>query len=210
MALSNYTDLKAAVATWLHRSDLTTEIVDFIALGESRLNKTLRLLQMETTASLSLTSGNSSVSLPSGYLEHIDLRYDADLYRPTQKSQAELSRVKSDGSGQPEYFAIGPTILFERAADQTYALTQTHYKRWDIATDSTNWLLTNAPDAYLYAALLEAGAFAKKGDVTVWAEAYGRAIKELNRLDGRTRRNSVQRVDRALVGRRSFNITRGY
>ena len=39
MALSNYTELKTAIANWLNRSDLTSEISDdFIKLTEADFN----------------------------------------------------------------------------------------------------------------------------------------------------------------------------
>ena len=38
MALANYSDLQSAVAGWLNRTDLTSQIPDFIALAESKLD----------------------------------------------------------------------------------------------------------------------------------------------------------------------------
>ena len=42
MALSTYTELKASVADWLNRTDLTSVIPDFIALAEAQIERTLR------------------------------------------------------------------------------------------------------------------------------------------------------------------------
>jgi len=39
MALSNYTELKASVADYLNRSDLTAAIPDFISLTEAKLKR---------------------------------------------------------------------------------------------------------------------------------------------------------------------------
>ena len=48
MAVSTYTELKASIANWLNRSDLTDEIADdFIKLTESDFNAKLRIRQME-------------------------------------------------------------------------------------------------------------------------------------------------------------------
>jgi hypothetical protein len=44
--ITNYTDLKATVADYLARTDLTTQIPDFITLAENRLRRDLRLRQM--------------------------------------------------------------------------------------------------------------------------------------------------------------------
>ena len=49
MAISNYTELKTAVANWLDRDDLTDRIPEFIALAESRFNRLLRIRAMESS-----------------------------------------------------------------------------------------------------------------------------------------------------------------
>ena len=48
MALTNYTTLKAAIANFLARDDLTSEIDDFIDLTEADFNRRLRIRAMET------------------------------------------------------------------------------------------------------------------------------------------------------------------
>ncbi len=39
MALSNYTDLKTAVASWMKRSDVTAKVPDYITLAEKKIVK---------------------------------------------------------------------------------------------------------------------------------------------------------------------------
>ena len=46
MALTTYTELKASLADWLNRSDLTTTIPDFISLAEAQIERQLRTRQM--------------------------------------------------------------------------------------------------------------------------------------------------------------------
>ena len=46
MALTTYTELKASLADWLNRTDLTAAIPDFITLAESQMERQLRLRQM--------------------------------------------------------------------------------------------------------------------------------------------------------------------
>ena len=47
MALNNYANLKTAIANFLARDDLTTEIDDFIDLTEADFNRRLRIRAME-------------------------------------------------------------------------------------------------------------------------------------------------------------------
>ena len=42
MALTTYTELKASIADFLNRDDLTTVIPDFITLAESQINRDVR------------------------------------------------------------------------------------------------------------------------------------------------------------------------
>ena len=48
MAISNYSELKAAIADWLDRSDLTDSIPDFITLAETRHRRDFKIRRMET------------------------------------------------------------------------------------------------------------------------------------------------------------------
>lgn len=215
MSISTYAELQTSVATWLHRSDLTANIVDFITLAEKRLNRRLRLLAMETVVTPTLSAAATSVDFPDRFLEHIDLRYQQYDYRPTQISVRELSSLTDDDQGQPNYFAISSKYEFNRPSDQDYTMIITYFKGFDIAADNTNWLLTNAPDAYLYATLLEAGAFIKDASrLQTWSSGLEQSIKDLNQKDAKSRSQVVVRVDNGLnpAYNRSgnFDIRRGY
>jgi len=67
MALSTYTELKASVADWLNRTDLTTIIPDFIALAEAQIERTLRTRQMIVRTTASIDTEYSAV--PADFLE---------------------------------------------------------------------------------------------------------------------------------------------
>ena len=102
-------------------------------------------------------------------------------------------------------------MIFELIADQTYSILLNYFKKFDVASDSINWLLTNAPDAYLYSALIEAKGYIKNlQDLSLWADGLTVAINDLTRLDNRTRRNATMRLDSALVRTGRFDINRGF
>ena len=46
MSLSTYSDLQTSIANYLARSDLTSQIPDFITFAENRLRRELRIRQM--------------------------------------------------------------------------------------------------------------------------------------------------------------------
>ena len=66
MALANFTDLKASIADFLNRSDLTDVIPDFIKLTESDLNRQLRTREMSVRTRAPLDS--QYLQLPEDYL----------------------------------------------------------------------------------------------------------------------------------------------
>ena len=68
MALNSYSALKTSIANWLNRSDLTTEIEDFIVLAEKDFNSKLRIRQMVSTDS-SFSINAETVALPTGFLQ---------------------------------------------------------------------------------------------------------------------------------------------
>ena len=59
MAFTSYSELKTTIANYLARSDLTTQIPDFIRLAEIRLQRDLRTRQMLVVATASTTGGDS-------------------------------------------------------------------------------------------------------------------------------------------------------
>ena len=59
--ISTYTDLQTAVAQWMHRTDLTALIPDFIALTEEKLNRYLRTKDNETTLSPTAIVNNREI-----------------------------------------------------------------------------------------------------------------------------------------------------
>ena len=68
MALTSYSTLKASVANWLNRTDLTDEIADdFIALTEADFNSKLRIRKMINQATITIDS--ETESLPTGFLQ---------------------------------------------------------------------------------------------------------------------------------------------
>ena len=210
MSIATLAELKTALDTETSRSDI--DWTDYITRGEARLNRKLRLLSQETSTTFTLSCGDSTQALPTGFIEHIDLFYTDDNYQPTQQSLYSLQETASTGSGRPYYFAIGSVIQFERSADQDYGFTHRYYKKFDLITDSTgNSLLSNAPDAYIYATL---SAFYMRAKDTQGVQSnlnlLDGVIAELNTMDGRSRGQARLSVDSGLVPSRTFDINRGF
>jgi hypothetical protein len=84
MAFTSYTTLKSTIADYLARSDLTTQIPDFIRLAEERLRRDLRIRQMLKVATATTTADDATVSLPADFLAMKDLHLDTTPVRVLQ------------------------------------------------------------------------------------------------------------------------------
>lgn len=211
MALATYTELQAAVQSWLNRNDSQLPITDFIELAEAEANSRVRVKQNMTTATLSLVAGNNYVALPADCLEEVELNWADSTDQLNRVSYNDLDYARGAGnSGRPLAYAInGTNINFNCTADATYSLTLRYYEAWDLVGDSTNWLLLNHPDVYLFGALAEANAWL--GDTGQAEYSRGRresAIQRALLADSRTK-GAVLRSDAALLRSGPFNITTG-
>ena len=76
MAIIDQVTLRTGVADWLNRSDLTdAQLDDFISIGEARLYEELRVPPLEALNGFSVVAANSSITIPEGLIEPIELKY---------------------------------------------------------------------------------------------------------------------------------------
>ena len=211
MALANYDNLKDAILTEFSRNDtgFVNGLADFILRGEAVLNRRLRTHQMRATTNVSLSSSNSTASLPTGFLSDIDLYHTDDLSQLSMATDKDLIYWGSSSSGKPALYRVGATIFeFERPADQNYTLKSIYYKANTLTSDGTNWLLTNYPDAYLYASCFEAAA-SRQADkrMALYKPLRDEIIEEINRMNSKTQGRLRMRHDATLGTERRFNIS---
>lgn len=212
MALSNFTELKAAIADWLDRSDLTDRIPDFITLAEARLNRELRIRAMEYRSTMTLSAGQKYHALPGGYLQMRNLQLNTNPTTPLEYITPEmLDRLYgSDVTGKPTaYSLIGDEIQLAPVPDSDYELEMAFYEQFaplgDGVTGGTvtsNWLSLNAPDVILYGALIEAEPFIKNDErMSLWLQAYKEAVDKIQKADERDRHSgSTMRVRNVYSG----------
>jgi len=204
MALSDYSSLQTSVASYMARSDLTSNIPDFITLFEAEANRSLRTRQMEITQSTTPTSG--TFSLPTDYVGWKTVTWSAGgLSRSLQYVHpSELPELYPDSpAANPRVFSIlgttdqiGYVQLMPTAND---AVNFTYYQKITnlstTAGSTTNWLLLAHPDAYLAGAMTEACVFVKDYDTgAIWKSRRDALFDEITNLDERTRGPSAIRV----------------
>ncbi|MEH6435777.1 phage adaptor protein [Massilia sp. DD77] len=206
MPFANYTELRAAVVGWLHRSDLAGQIPDFIDLAERRFNRIAQVRLMENEVPLTLTAGSRSIALPDGFTAPLAV-WLADVQpRDVLSAVVPEQLPVSSQAGRPRYWAVdGGNLAFDCPADAAYPVTLRYrggFKLNDAAP--TNTLLTKYPDLYLYGTLLESAPRIRDADsLALWQVMYDRAVKEINQAESRSRAVAPLRTELAdLVGLR--------
>lgn len=182
MSITNYTDLKATIASYLARSDLTAQIPDFIQLAETRLRRELRIRQMLKVVTTATVAGDGTVELPSDYLQMRDLHINTNPVQSlTYQSPSNFYRnTNSAISGVPlQYTVLAQEFQFAPIPDGIYTLQMIYYSTPPYLTTSntSNVFLANCPDLLLYGALGEAESYLMNDPrLQTWASLYDRGL----------------------------------
>jgi len=199
MAISTFAELKTATANWLDRSDLTDRIPEFIALAEARFNRILRIRDMETVSTaISTTGGTREYSLPTGFVQMKEFHLTTDPLTPLAYITPEMmTRLwAGSSSGKPEVFTvIADNVRLGPSPDAVYTTSMLYYKTFTALSDdaTTNDMLTNNPDVYLYGTLLEAEPFIMNDErVQLWGMAFKQAVDDIQNQDNKDRHSGSQ------------------
>jgi hypothetical protein len=195
MSITTYTELQTAIGNWLDHSLFTSRIPEFIVLFEATANRKLRVRQMETSTTLTLSSG--SVSLPSDYLAWRRVTW-------TGSSRVELQFVHpsylqaaypTSPSDTPRIFTIEGSTLKIRPVDSTSLEFDYFQKIPALATTDPNWLLTAHPDLYLFGSMVEAEMFGVNDErMPLWKARRDEIFDEIDKLSNRSRGAGAMRV----------------
>lgn len=197
MSITNYSDLKATIASYLARSDLTEVIPSFIRLAEIRLRRDIRIRQMLKSATTSTVGGDQTVALPTDFLQLRDLFVQTNPVKPvTYLTPSVFSRnARVTESGVPfQYTIIASEFKFAPVPDSAYTLEILYYFAPEFLTDSntSNEFLANCADLLLYGALVEAEPYLMNDNrITVWANMYDRGVASLSAADDASENSGV-------------------
>lgn len=187
----NYTDISAKVADWINRGDLSTRIPDFIALAEERMNRALRVRQMES--SLAATAITNNLITPAADVIDVKALWVPNYERTPLKPQTLESVIAGGYQGLPTMYAWdGADLRFDGAGDVQGVL---YVKIPALATALTNWVSEGPWSLYLWGALMEASLFVK--DSASAATWEGRFLQVIDELQGNDRRRSGPMTARA-------------
>ena len=193
MAISTYSELQTAVANWLDRDDLTARIPEFIALAEARFNRILRLRSMEAKYTANTVAGQRNLALPANYIQMRNFQVNSNPLTPLSYVTPEIYDRLWGGStsGTPKFYTIlANEVSFGPIPASVMQVEMLFYKKFDnlSVTTTTNLLLTDAPDIYLYGSMLEAEPFIMNDErVPLWATALERAVTDMQEQDNKDR-----------------------
>jgi hypothetical protein len=188
--IANYADLQAALTDLLNRPDLVNQPATWIQLAEAQMSRTIRSRWMLSRSQTFSITGEY-VSMPTDYVGVKSFAVTSQTpYVPltfqTPERMDDMAWSRSTYNACPTDFTVlGSEFRFSPVPDQTYTAQLTYYQRIPaLATNSTNWLLTNHPDAYLYGAALQSVPYLSDDDrVEMWAQVFQQIINDINTND---------------------------
>ena len=159
--ITNYATLQSTIADYLNRADLTSQIQTFIQFVEADLNTRLRNREMIVNATA--TSDGQFVALPPDWLEAINMMIvgGQSPLRYITPDEAD-TLIKAQTYTRTRFYSMttGVIELVPPAVDDI-TIDMVYYGKIPALSNAntTNWLLTKAPDVYLYGALSHAAPF---------------------------------------------------
>jgi hypothetical protein len=192
--ITDYASLATAIQEYLARDQDDTlggRIPSFIQMFEAKMNRELFVRQMETRATVVVDTTSSEpefISLPADFQSMRRVRLASVTGKPCLefKSGTQMDEYRFSTAnvvGQPRYFTVfGEEIELAPTPGAAYTIEMV-YRANIPALTTTNWLLTLAPDLYLYGCLLESAPYIKE-DVRLqtWGALYRSALDSLNNL----------------------------
>jgi hypothetical protein len=191
VSLNTYTALKDAIADWLNRTgqtELEARAGDFITLFESLFDKQdIRHPKSSVRATATIT--DEYTVLPSDFLEMQRLRTTGGsegwtTHRYVTPEELEDDKANSSADGRPHLFTVVGNEIQIRpySTDSTLTLEMVYWSRVPELGPSvtSNWLLIDAPEAYLFGALCEAAPFIRDDErVALWTAKRDQAVASL-------------------------------
>lgn len=181
--ITNYATLQSAIADYLNRQDLTSQIPMFIQFCEADLNTRLRCREQIVRAEA--ISDNEFVQLPGDWLEAINLQIvdGVSPLRFVTLDEADIIKKAQRYQSVAAYSLMNGAIELVPGPSDNVEIEMVYYGKVPALSNAapTNWLLTKAPDVYLYGALTHAAPFLLDDQrIAVFGAFYSQRVQSLN------------------------------
>jgi hypothetical protein len=194
--IRNYTEVNSNVFT-------SSVINTFITMGENRILRDIDLDVFKKESTGSLTSGNKFLGAPSDILTHryLMLTNSGEQIFLDFRDTSFMKEYWPDGTetGTPKYFSVWDQDTFYVAptpnSNYTVELGYIYRPAQLSSTNQTTWVSNNAPEALLYACLIQAYSYTK-GPLEMlqyFENSYKQAVQGLGiEQQGRRRRDEYR------------------
>lgn len=218
-----YAEIQTAVANYLNRTDLTSEIQTFINVGLRKIERKREFHHMRVRYNLSVVLNDYLLSNPipnyKRFISAFIKTVDDYSYPMREASHEEAMRCYPSvlyDTGRPELITVLPAtettltpdvsptdkILIRPTADDTYTIDLYAYQyspALDGVTYTTNWWTANHPEVVIYAAMEEAEAFMlNDAQVAKWAAMKDEAVKMIHDSEVKEELGKMPRAIRSI------------
>lgn len=180
MSITNYGELKTAVASFANLSTDTgyvAQVPTFIVMAESSIRRFVRVLDMLKSESGTMASG--VITQPARFIEVRSLK--VDQYGVIDYMEPFTYHEHEDWGYPAGYTLDGTKILVAGGGDSDYELAYWQAYAALSSNADTNWLLTNAPDVYLYGALMHGAIWMKDASAALgYKQMFDSAVEAEN------------------------------
>lgn len=212
MAITTYAELQTAVTNWLNRADLTLRIPEFIVLAESRFRRDLRDW---LTVNITQTNVTGDFTLPATVAEVVSVNYNDGtsgshnfaleiLTRERYQALLDAQPAVTSLPGQGVYIDVDQdantqVLRFFPPAGSTAPIANLKVSAIKVLpalsdSQTTNALLRDAPDVYLYGTLAESAPYLLNDDrLEMWERRANKGIRDLRISAERKRHGATPR-----------------
>ena len=190
---TTWTELKAELAVWMIRDDLTSIIPNAIGYAEAGFQKTVFSPEREEQATIAFTS--EVANLPADFWGVRTAYWNGTS--KVRLQQVTVSKLREDypttATGTPVAFAIEGETMLLGPPPSSGDVELTYWETIPVLSGSnaTNWLLTDHPELYVAASLAYLFRYTRHFDEAAnWANATAAMIEQVNRSGRRRMTNS--------------------
>ena len=153
MALDTYANISTAIGTWEDRTFTTAETDEFLLLAEANANRKLASDFRRRSSSTVNTNSSGVGTIPTGFVGLTSIVRDVLGSVPLKQVSwaALIERNPNEDADDAEVFAIsGTTFQVAPITDDDFIVVISGSVPALTSGNTTNWLLTLAPDYYLF------------------------------------------------------------
>ena len=168
--LTTYDDLKTAIASWSHRSDLAPVLDDIVTIAESWIFRNVRIRSMESP--LAATIVGVTAPIPADFLGLRNAYIDGSRRHALEVVSPDMiyKLYPASAIGVPKYIAIDrASFIFGPTPTASYTVNGTYFAKPAPLATAVNSIYAQHPEIYLFASLSELEAFTENDPrIAIW------------------------------------------